>query len=325
MVLSMSTQPAALTQIHEALAAYRPRDAASYWDASGSAFAINAVLRAKPQDEGDALRLLRSVAPFVLWAHEQDLPEHVEAVFTPDRLEEYLSTGARAEWVSNTFVTVKWAIRRVGVGATKRAPWTPKLTAPKDEKLSVPYSQSEIDWYRAAADNQATARRSRYMRAALAMHHGAGVKHNELRFIVLGDLSEGDGHYVLTLTDQHTRLSRMPNRVVAVDAAYNTDIAELLSEASTGTLAYRHVGSDSYDPLKVVRREIEVPAALPTMDPRRLRNTWIANLLNRRLPLRAVLEAAGLQTLDLSLFLPFLVDADLPRSRRGMAGLDLTP
>lgn len=161
------------------------------------------------------------------------------------------------------------------------------------------------------------------MRAALALHHGAGLKHNELRFVDESDIEWRDGFFVVRVTEKHTVKSRMPNRVIAVDSAYAQWLRELLVEARGETLAHASSGSATYDPLKVIRREIEVPEALPSFDPRRLRNTWLVNMLNRRVPLRAVLTAAGLQTLDLPLLLPALHDDDDHLSLSAMADVTL--
>lgn len=278
-------------------------------------------MRAKPATSADAYRLMYNVAPFVMWAHAQDLPENAEAVFTPDRLDEYLSTGDRREWVSNTLGVARWAITRVGRAATRRAPWKSRVAPPKDEKLSEPYSSEQMNWFREVAETQATARRSRYMRAALTLHHGAGLKHNELRFVDPSDIEWRDGFFVVRVTEKHTAQSRMPSRDVAISSTYADWLRELLVEARGGTIAHASSGSGTYDPLKVIRREIEVPSALPSFDPRRLRNTWLTEMLNQPVPLRAVLTAAGLQTLDLPLLLPALRDDDARRSFSTMAGV----
>lgn len=316
-------QDPAPAAIAAAIENYRPQVVSEYWTVAGGDFARAAVTTAKPTTTADAYRLMYNVAPFVMWAHAQDLPENVEAVFTPDRLDEYLSTGDRREWVSNTHVVARWAITRVGRAATRRAPWKVRVAAPKDEKVSAPYSSAQVDWFREVAATQATVRRSRYMRAALALHHGAGLKHNELRFVDASDIEWRDGFFVVRVTEKHTVKSRMPNRVVAVDSAYAQWLRELLIEARGETLAHASSGSATYDPLKVIRREIEVPEALPSFDPRRLRNTWLVNMLNRRVPLRSVLTAAGLQTLDLPLLLPALHDDDDHLSLSAMADVTL--
>ncbi|ROS58472.1 hypothetical protein EDF42_3720 [Curtobacterium sp. PhB172] len=316
-------QDLALAAIAAAIENYRPQVVSEYWAVAGGDFARAAVMKAKPATTADAYRLMYNVAPFVMWARAQDLPENVEAVFTPDRLDEYLSTGDRREWVSNTHVVARWAITRVGRAATRRAPWKVRVAAPKDEKLSAPYSPEQMDWFREVAQTQATTRRSRYMRAALVLHHGAGLKHNELRFVDESDFEQRDGFFVVRVTEKHTVKSRMPNRAVAVDSAYTEWLRELLDQARGETLAHAASGSATYDPLKVIRREIEVPAALPSFDPRRLRNTWLADMLNRRVPLRAVLAAAGLQTLDLPLLLPALRDDDERLSLSAMADISL--
>ncbi|EYT65561.1 hypothetical protein H489_0106820 [Curtobacterium flaccumfaciens UCD-AKU] len=91
-------QDPAPAAIAAAIENYRPQVVSEYWTVAGGDFARAAVMKAKPTTTADAYRLMYNVAPFVMWAHAQDLPENVEAVFTPDRLDEYLSTGDRREW-----------------------------------------------------------------------------------------------------------------------------------------------------------------------------------------------------------------------------------
>lgn len=288
---------------------YRPPEALDTWDSAEGPFVRAVVRKTKPVSAADAYKLMSVLSAFVTWAVRQDIALQAETLLTPDRMEEYLASGAPKHWAYSTLVGARWAIRRVGSAATQRAPWQPTPLKPRNKTLTVPYTVTQINRYRDAAGKQSTHRRRHYMRAALAFHHGAGLHPSELRHLRGDDIEAANGYYLIHLTDRHTSESRAPERVTAVHTSYTQIVRTLLAEAPTGHLAV-HAGTPTIPVLHGLQNSLEYSDQLPPMTARRLRLTWLSNALNTPVPLRSVLTAAGLNALDFAALAPSLVDND---------------
>ncbi|MFZ6990407.1 hypothetical protein ACO0E1_00820 [Curtobacterium sp. RRHDQ66] len=288
---------------------YRPPEAADTWDRAEGPFVREVVRKTKPVSAADAYKLMAALAAFVLWATRQDIALQAETLLTPGNMEEYLATGPPQNWAYSTVVGARWAIRRVGSAATRRAPWQPASPKPRNKTLTIPYTGAQINRYRDAAEKQSTHRRRHYMRAALAFHHGAGLHPSELRHLRGTDVEAADGYYLVHLTDRHTSESRAPERVTVVHNSYTETVRALLAEAPSGHLAV-HSGTPTIPVLHGLQYSLEYSEQLPPMTARRLRLTWLSNALNTPVPLKAVLTAAGLNALDFAALTPSLVDND---------------
>lgn len=166
-------QRALRPEADDRIAAYRPADGRG-WTEQTAQLVRNLVAATRPTSARDAHRLAAITAAFVIWGNEQDIPLVAEQLLTPERLDEYLASGDRAQWVHGTQIGVRWALRRVGIANTRRAPWRSRTITPGSKTVSFPYTPKEIRLYLDAAAKQRTPTRSRYMQAALAFHHGPG-------------------------------------------------------------------------------------------------------------------------------------------------------
>jgi hypothetical protein len=310
--------------VSEWIEQYRPPEAPDTWDSAEGPFVREVVRKTKPVSAADAYKLMAVLSAFVTWAVSQDIALHAETLLTPDRMEEYLAAGTPQHWAYSTVVGARWAIRRVGSAATRRAPWQPAPPKPRNKTLTIPYTATQINRYRDAAGKQSTHRRRHYMRAALAFHHGAGLHPSELRHLRGNDIEAADGYYLIHLTDRHTSESRAPERVTAVHTSYTETVRTLLAEAPTGHLAV-HAGAPTIPVLHGLQNSLEYSEQLPPMTARRLRLTWLSNALNTPVPLRSVLTAAGLNALDFAALTPSLVDNDPATHLGHIAGAALRP
>lgn len=311
------------TDIPSAIARYTPATPIEGWEEATGAFVRKLIVTTRSTSARDAYRLIAVAAPYVGWGLSHGIDLNPEHLLTPDRMEEYLATGNRAAWVHGTHIYVRWALRRIGVANTRRAPWRPTSRTPGIKTVTFPYTANEISRYLDAAQKQRTERRGRYMLAALALQHGAGLHSVELLRLRGRDLEYRESHWIVHLTEQHTAASHSPPRSVPVSVQYSTIVQQLVDGSGTGILAATEPATMSA--LKGLRSNLAYAARLPSFSPRRLRATWLRDALNTPVPLRAVLAAAGLNSLDFIALGPTLTDDAPARHAAIIAGAQHSP
>lgn len=273
-------------------------------------FVRDAVRAADPKTPKTAYKLLVALAGFTAWALEQDLPLAPDRVLTPDRVDEYLATGRRRDLAPGTRATLRTQLRRVARATTRTAPWPAETNFVylRPNRFLPPYTPAQIKHYWDAASLQPTLRLRRYMTCLLVFAHGAGLRSIEIRALTAADISLGASEEAGWLVHARPR-GTARGRTVPVLRRYDRAVAQLRVDRPTGALAGRY-DDDPDDPLAKIRGQLRLPTSLPPLDPRRLRNTWLCEHLDRGVALRPLLEAAGVKSLRISEMLPYLQEVN---------------
>lgn len=123
------------------------------------------------------------------------------------------------------------------------------------------------------------------------------------------DIEARHGHYLVHLTSVHTATSHSPSRTTIVHESYNPIVERLLRDAGDGILAHASATPTAAS-FTSIRKWLVYNDALPELSPRRLRATWLRDALNAPVPVRTVLDAAGLMSIDFAAVGASLIDDD---------------
>lgn len=276
------------------------------WDAQHIEFVRDAVRAVDPKTPKTAYKLLTALAGFTTWALEQDLPLAPDRVLTPDRVDEYLSTGRRRDLAPGTRATLRTQLRHVARATTRTAPWPAETNFAylRPNRFLPPYTPAQIEHYWDAASLQPTVRLRQYMTCLLVFAHGAGLRSIEIRALTAADIIPGTSEEVGWLVHARPRGTDR-GRTVPILRRYDRAVAQLRVDRPTGALAGRY-DDDPDDPLAKIRGQLRLPTSLPPLDPRRLRNTWLCEHLDRGVALLPLLQAAGVKSLRVSEMMPYL-------------------
>ncbi|MFG1782645.1 hypothetical protein ACGFIU_09405 [Rhodococcus oryzae] len=206
-----------------------------------------------------------------MWAVDVGLTLDCEAVLTPEVLERYRLSGMRQLAPTSRSTEVS-RLRRIAREVTRRAPWPADDQRGSRQGLSPPYTDEQVDAYRAAASAQNGPFRVQAMRAVLALTLGVGARARELFAITRADVIEVGGVRAV-------RLGTGPaGRVVPVRARWVEDLDKVTAGAGSGPLvASRRTGRDQAAALLA---SFEYPAGLPRLMVPRLRSTWLTGVLS---------------------------------------------
>lgn len=307
-----------VSDVPTAIALYAPKKIPpTIWTAIAP-FVRGCVTAAQPTSPWAAADRMSTVARFCAWALEEHLPLEREVLFTPDAIERYALVGMDP-LLPSTRRTHRSQLSSIGRAITRRAPWPPATTPLPRNRLANPYTPDQVARYLAAAGNQATETRRRAAFGILAAGLGAGLMPGE--------------H--LTITGRSVTTTRDGNTTVTVQGSRCRSIPVLTAYAPLiRTLADRYpdepLVGPSHDPgknrLNRLLAKIEIPRNLPHLNAGSLRSTWLLTLLAARVPLPAILTAAGLtSTSFISDLIPHLPRMDETEAHRTIARALLQP
>lgn len=227
---------------------------------------------------------MRTAAQFFTWALTEGLPLDLEVLLCPERVEEWVAS--REGQVSRrTQSNQRSALRRVGRASTRRAPWPPEPRPYTGHvHLTGPYSASEIAGFLAAVPQQTHERRSRVLKAMLALGLGAGLTPGEVLTCTAAQVRKDPTDELLVIVAS--------GRTVPVDRHYARDLRDLCFAHPEGPLIGVH-NPRLRDPFGHLRRGIRLPAYLPPLRVSRLRTTWMVNVLQRDVRISEFMEIAG--------------------------------
>lgn len=268
-----------------------------------------AVTAAQYEVPGTAHGALKCCAAFVSWTLAQDVPLDVEAIFTPSRVETYISTKTMLS--ARTLGTYRALLRRVGRYATKRAPWPAYPVAyGVRETGSPPYTARQLARYWEVADAQHTARQQHVMRTVLALGLGVGPTTSELIEVRARDVNGQDGHLSVDL----------PGRRVPVRSAYTDVLLQACRDRPEGPLVGDVV--NARDRLYRYMLGVTLPQDLPSLRVLRLRATWSVALLSAGVTVSeytALSGAKSARTLEMLIRYVEQRDLDDPSLARAIA------
>jgi integrase len=265
--------------VARAVAAYAPGSVS----AEAARFARAVVARAAPPTPGRAKALLFTAAKVAAFGERVGLEPSPEVLLHPSVIERFVVEieGAVSPATRRTLRTnLRYLARACG------PPSSPAPVALSRERAKAPYGEAEIAGYLRLAAAQPTVARRMRASALVCLGAGAGLVGSELRHLRGEDVVERSGGLVVVVSGRRAR-------AVPVLARFHEPLAEAAAFAGRRYL----LGGSS-----PARRNLTdalgaalcADAALPRLEPGRLRATWLCACA-RRIGLGAFMHAAGLR------------------------------
>jgi integrase len=262
-----------------AIAAYAPASLSP----AAAAFARSAAARAAPRRRERAKALLYAAGRLAAFGESVGMELSAETLLGEASVERFALTGC-PEVSAATRRTLRTNLRALARAfeATARPDPAP---LPR-ERAKAPYSEAEIAGYLRLAAAQPTEARRMRATALICLGAGAGIVAGELRHLRGRDVKRRSGGLVVCVGGRRAR-------VVPVLARFGEPLAEAARFAGRGYL----IGGE-----RSGRRNLTVAlnaalgsdAALPRLEPGRLRSTWLCECAEL-VGLRAFMDAAGLR------------------------------
>lgn len=249
------------------IASYHPRAASvptGVWNRLRSAVAgyVTATL---PCSAASAQQRMRVTAQFLAWCERNDLALDPELVFTEDTVEAFFAAGVVTTRSRSTF---RSQLRTVAKANTRRAVWTPTPEVIPHVSARPPYTPAEVDQLLALVNVQNTARRRRVLDVTLHIGLGLGLTAPEILGLCREDIRR-EGRLVL---------ASVGTRVVPARQQYAEHIWRLAQETDGSKLLGDHLAPKRS--FEVLLREVIIPSYAPEVRVRRLRTTWLVNVLS---------------------------------------------
>lgn len=226
--------------------------------------ALECVAATRPTSAASAVQRLRITAQYLYWCQRSERGSDPRSIFTEDLIEVFF---ADVDFGLRSCATLRSQLRAVAK-ANSCSIWTPTPQLHPRVPNRAPYSADEVSRLLALIDVQSTARRRRILEVTLSVGLGLGLTAPEILALRKTDL-----------TREHALvLANLPTRIVPVRARY----AGLVWETAQTTPGARLLGdhlhpSRAYETLL---REVEIPRYLPALKVRRLRTTWMVDVLS---------------------------------------------
>lgn len=212
-----------------------------------------------------AVARVRVAARFCVWCENNGFPIDPEQILTEDLIEAWFASD---DVTANAKGTYRSHLRTVAKANTRKTIWTPTPETLRRATLRDPYTSAEIDGYKRLIPVQSTARRRRVLDVLLHVELGFGLTASEMCALTCDDITEHDG---IVIADVGTR--QVPAR-----APYAADILRLVEQTEGDRLLGDHLGDHRrFDRLL---EDIAIPAYQPAIRSRRLRTTWLVDVLS---------------------------------------------
>lgn len=270
------------------------------------------VRAAKPFSADEARAALRSVTRLTVWSHQElgfeldpSLILHASSIerFISITMADVSAPSQRRE--SQRLLAIAAAVHRTTTVPSRR---TGRLAR------SSQYSSKAIAGIIGWAASQSSERLRANAELVIGMAFGAGLTAAEILLIRAGNIVELDGLLIVTVPGENPRqvpvrrfwASLIRERVLSRLSKDLLIQSDQLERSTTSLMTIFHGSGQAHRP-----------------DPQKMRSTWIIALLNERLPVPAVLAAAGLKhSGSLNRYLPFVnVDTDMVSLTAGEVSL----
>lgn len=298
--------------IDEAIEAYQPAFAAEQWYVQARPYLNELVRLARPSNAVSARNQIQALSYAARFANEREQPLVAESFLSPAFVDWYLEISM-TEHGAHSKSTHRAALTAIGTAATTRAPWTkPRPRYPRAND-ALPYSPSEVSDYMALVDKQKTRRRSRLLEGLLALGIGAGLRGTEMTRVWARHVHREDDFTVIHVPGDSSRTVPFRRRFAPVVNQMALD-----HEAEPLLGPFRE---DQRDPLSRMKSLLHIPDYAPPLELRRLRATWMVQVLNEDVQLATFAEAAGVTDLRFTALLPYLTTRkDRDAEYLGLAG-----
>jgi integrase len=282
------------------------------------AFVEDSVALALPLTSYSVETLLRPVMHFVYWAVFVvgcDLDALV--VFDRELIQNYVPEALPANLAAGTKRNYRAWITRVAevVNPDKN----PRNSTPLNQKdMEAPYSEDEIVALDRWAAGQATAYKRQGAAVLIALGAGAGLSAVEIANLRRESVTVHDDG---TVEIQVLVKDEWKRRVI-VTAEFEQIIATAVEGLSGNSMVFLWKRNRTEnDVVSAFVGKCAKPRGTPTVQGRRLRNTWFVSQMTNRVDVLTLMEAAGLQSIEsisrLAKFVPRLSTDDRDAQLRG--------
>jgi len=261
---------------------------AHQWPRSATDFTLAAVadtVDALPYDTAD---LNSATNRLVAWCWETaGLPLERHIVFHRDTIARFISVGC-PELKPASRGNLRSQLLRMSEILAQPAPRRLKALPPSDP--SAPYSTEELVSLRSWAGGQSTAGRRANAAVLLALGAGAGLSASEIGELRVADIQVDELGVLVNVTGSRARS-------VPVLREWEEALIERVASTDPGKHAFRENHTTFYPNLisNFVDRGHPTRVRLTTQ---RLRATWIVHHLDAGTPVAALMEAAGVESLE---------------------------
>lgn len=287
----------------DVVAAYKPGPStgctSQEWSAIGD-FVRACVGACAPCAPATAQRQMMTATHFVAWCVRNDVPLDAEAMFTPARVEHYVTTQL-GHTSSRSQATTRSYLRVVGMACTRRASWIANPAPYNGKRTTRPYTREQIAAYWDSCVAQSTPVRRRAMACMLTLGLGAGLRAVELFELRAEQIIEHpahDGVLVVVLMD----------RLIPV----RHEMSDMLIHLCDETLAGRLIGDSAKrvtarPQLHKIIDTLVIPESLPALTMTNLRSTWaVACLADGMNPAEFAAVAGTIGATTFSLYTRFV-------------------
>lgn len=293
-----SAPPPLTGPLERFLSNYRPRMSHDTWT-SCQPVVVEAARRYAPTGKDSLEKILYALSREAAWALRSGIPLTLEELLSANRIEAFVSTGL-PDLNDGSRASVRSRLRRVAA----RLQVDPSFALPKavlgHRDVAPPYTAAEVAIILSLIKMQPPVSRAK-LAVSVALGLGAGISATDLRDLHKSHVVDhGVGGIEI-------RVPGTRSRTVWLLHAYE----ELLRSGIQTVKPTQHVLgrsaiakntiSDLYTQATAADSRIEIAQG-------RLRNTWLAHLMTRPIPLSVLLPAAGLSSArTLTELLPFVL------------------
>lgn len=267
---------------------YRPELAAHLWPTIG-AFVTRCVEAASTESRYSKAELFAAATPLTVWTWSTaGLPLDPTAVFDRDVIDRFTSvvpqyrTKGSRNTMRSRLLRISEALLTPDAIVTALRP-----LGPSDP--TAPYSDEEITGLRSWASAQPTAAKRLSAGGLLALGIGAGLSGREIIECRLTDVHADEQGVVVSVRGERSR--RVP-----VVCDWEDALVRLISESDCDRPVFRE--GQTGDNRNLITDFVSRSRGKVGLQARRMRTTWIVHHLNSGTPTIALLDAAGVQTLE---------------------------
>jgi len=268
--------------------AYTPLMPEQYWATIGP-FVRSAVRRASPSTTYSEKQLYPPTARLALWAWQTaSLPLEIEVIFSPPVIDRFADQGL-PQYTKAGRNTMRSRLRRMA-DALLGEGREPDRERPMGNSDAVrPYSQAEQAALYSWATGQPDGERYSSAMTLLALGLGAGLTGSEIARLKIGDIQVDDEGVVVHIGGARPR-------EVPVLRDWEGMLEERVAGRDPGSWAFREgQGGENRNLITDFAAKSRGEVGLQA---RRMRATWMVRHLDAGTPLKALLDAAGFQSLE---------------------------
>ncbi|MFJ4036890.1 tyrosine-type recombinase/integrase [Microbacterium sp. NPDC090007] len=275
----------------------------------GEAFVRDAVSIAAPHTAYSAKLCINYTARYVHWCRMRGYPLTAESIWSPISIDLY-STTANLDRTEGTRRNYRAVLMRISETLLPEA-HPDKVTALSKKATIEPYTAEEMAGFRDWAGMQLTPLKSHRALLILVLCAGAGVRTSELAQLRAEHIVRDHAGTLVDIPGDRAR-------VVPLLTEWEEWVTPMLERRPNTELLWGNIARR--DTNNIVSAFTQYSNGTPPRSDR-LRNTWMATHLVAGTPVKMLMRAAGVETLNhINLLLKHLPDIDEAQYLRALRG-----